>query len=100
VSTNAPPQSPEKFNPDSGVTPPPTKLFSDEQLKLRLNVSTNAPPGARPPAVFNPDPGASLRPALPPPVFDINFGLQPTYGTEPIEEGLQLPRGAGKTKAT
>jgi hypothetical protein len=121
VSTNAPPASPEIFNPDPNKLnlpePPPT----DFHWTRRVVVSTNSPPSAS----FNPDPGASLKPQtnLPsalfnepgaPPLFTppeisgdqllprenvrLSEMIPPTnppprsFGSEPLTNGLALPR--------
>ena len=86
VSPGPPPQSPGQFNPDAGVTPTPMHLFTEEDLKLRLRVSTNAPPVPKTPAQFNPDPGAWLREAPSLPLFDTHFGLAPTYGLSRLKD--------------
>jgi len=96
------PASPEKFNPDSGVKPSTAQpeLTPEEIQKLaadfeawRLQLTTNAP-APRPPAVFNPDPGANLKPAPqnPPPFFTNEVPAAPAFNGEPLPADLQLPR--------
>jgi hypothetical protein len=91
-SGGEPPQSPERFNPDPGVPPISTRLFGEEETKLRLNVRVSSGPAPQPPAIFNPDPGASQAAPKPASVFDTQFSILPRYGGEPIEESLRLPR--------
>jgi hypothetical protein len=89
VSTNAPPASPEIFNPDPNrlnlPEPPPT----DFRWTRRVVVSTNSPPSAP----FNPDPGAGLRPATNAPAALFNEpGAPPLFIPPPVASGLALPR--------
>lgn len=93
-----PPLPPDQFNPDFGVTPIPTRLFTDEELTLHLRVTRSTPPPPRIPAQFNPDPGAAQRTPEPPPVFDTTFGLAPTYGLDAVDRELELPRQPVKRK--
>jgi hypothetical protein len=120
VSTNAPPASPENFNPDpSELNLPPLPPLTTNWSR-NVSVSSNAPSPQ-----FNPDPGASLRPPAgapaalfnepsAPPIFtpapiapeqslpraEVRSGeiLPPTaptplnYGLEPLTNGLALPR--------
>src|SRR5712671_117423 len=59
VSSNTPPASPEIFNPDPNAPQLPEPPPTDIRWTRRVVVSTNATVSAQ----FNPDPGASLRPA-------------------------------------
>jgi hypothetical protein len=121
VSTNAPPKSPEVFNPDPNALQLPEPPQTDFRWVRRVTVSTNSEPQPQ----FNPDPGASLRTPtnapvalfhepVAPPVFtppaipddqslpreDVRIGelLEPpapplrSYGSEPLTNGLALPR--------
>jgi hypothetical protein len=121
VSTNTPPASPEIFNPDPNALSLPEPPESDVRWTRRVVVSTNSAPAAQ----FNPDPGASLRPAtnapaalfiepsapllftppaippeqaLPREGVRLEEILPPTnppprsYGSEPLTNGLALPR--------
>ena len=92
VSTGEPPRSPVQFNPDTGA-PPPTNFLAAPETRFRLERSTNRA-NPLPPAVFNPDPGASFRamPAEQPPFFTNEFDGLPRYNGEPIGPGLGLPR--------
>ena len=89
VSTNAPPASPEFFNPDPNSLwlsePPPT----DFRWIRRVTVSTNRPPASP----FNPDPGASLRRStnVPAPLFREPVP-PPLYMPPPVPTGMELPR--------
>ncbi|HZV34043.1 MAG TPA: hypothetical protein VFB72_05655, partial [Verrucomicrobiae bacterium] len=92
VTLGVPPQSPEEFNPDTGVPPIRTNLFTEAELSLRLVRMTNHVEPL-PPAVFNPDPGASLvRQPEYRPFFTNDYKLLPSYKGEPIPRALQLPR--------
>jgi hypothetical protein len=121
VSTNAPPASPENFNPDPSALQLPEPPPTDFHWTRRVVVSTNSEPQP----LFNPDPGAAVTlPANPPaalfsepsapPLFtppaipadlalpraDVRLGdlaspPAPTlrsYGSEPLTNGLALPR--------
>ena len=98
VSLGELPLPPEQFNPDFGVTPIPTRLFTEEELTLRLRMTKSAPPSPAVPAQFNPDPGAAQRAPEPPPVFDTSFGLAPTHGLDVVPPELELPRQPVKRK--
>jgi hypothetical protein len=89
ASTNTPPASPTIFNPDPNKLnlpePPPT----DFRWTRRVVVSTNFPPAAP----FNPDPGASLRPATNAPAPLFNEPDAPLlFMPPPVPAGLALPR--------
>ena len=121
VSTNTPPASPEMFSPDPNAPQLPEPPQTDSLWTRRVVVGTNGTPAAQ----FNPDPGASLRPATnastalfnepaAPPVFTppaipselalpreavrLEEMFPPTnppprsYGSEPLTNGLALPR--------
>ena len=121
VSTNLPPASPEIFNPDPNPGPLPEPPQTDFRLVRRVVISTNLPPAARfdpdpgatlkraanvPPALFR-EPVAP--PLFTPPVIPYDQSLPrqavrlgelleppapPTcnYGTDPLTNGLALPR--------
>ena len=59
VSTNTPPASPEIFSPDPNAPVLPEPPQTDFRWTRQIVVSTNSTPQSQ----FNPDPGASLRPA-------------------------------------
>ncbi|MEJ0088155.1 MAG: hypothetical protein WDM80_00130 [Limisphaerales bacterium] len=89
VSTNAPPASPEIFNPDPNKLKLPEPPPTDFRWTRRVSVSTNVPPAAS----FNPDPGASLRPATNAPAALFNEPSAPPLFTPPlVPAGLALPR--------
>jgi len=121
VSTNTPPASPQKFNPDPNALHLPPLPQTDFRWVRRVIISTNTTPQPQ----FNPDPGAMLRPPtnapaalfnepVAPPIFtpppispdqslpreDVRLGKilpppQPVptgYGMEPLTNGLELPR--------
>jgi hypothetical protein len=89
ASTNPPPASPEIFNPDPNKLNLPEPPPPDLRWTRRVVVSTNSAPSAS----FNPDPGASLRPAmnLPAALFS-EPGTPPWFTPPPIPAGLTLPR--------
>ncbi|MDB6023644.1 MAG: hypothetical protein JWQ04_3501, partial [Pedosphaera sp.] len=92
ITLGEPPQSPAEFNPDTGVPPFRTNLFTEPEMTLRLVRMTNhAQP--LPPAQFNPDPGAAYI-SVPEhrPFFTNEFKLFSEYNGEPIGPGLELPR--------
>jgi hypothetical protein len=87
VSTNLPPASPEIFNPDPNPVRLPDPPPADFRWKHRVIVSSH------PPALFNPDPGASLRSPAKPPVSWFNEPSAPTLFEPPeIPAELKLPR--------
>lgn len=92
MSEGVPPKSPEEFNPDSGVTPEPTRRFEEETYRLRFRVSTNAPPFPRPPGQFNPDPGSWQKEPPPEPLFDPFFGVRSHFGEDSVPPALRPPR--------
>ena len=89
VSTNTPPQSPAVFNPDPNrLQLPPPHVTATNYVRL-LTISSNEPPAAQ----FNPDPGASLRPATNEPAALFAEPMAPPLFQEPaIPPGLELPR--------
>ena len=121
VSTNLPPASPEIFNPDPNPVQLPEPPPTDFRRVRRVIISTNLPPAASfdpdpgatlkraanvPPALFS-EPVAP--PLFTPPVIpydqslprkDVRIGelLEPpapparSYGSEPLTNGLALPR--------
>ena len=92
ISPGEPPRSPAEFNPDSGVPPFRTNLFTAPELTLRLVPQTNHSQ-VLPPAMFNPDPGAMNSSAPEPrPFFTNEIRLAPDYNGEAISPGLELPR--------
>ena len=89
VSTNAPPASPEIFNPDPNPLSLPEPPASNPRWVRRVIVDTNSEPSP----VFNPDPGASLRPPTNAPVTLFNEPSAPPLFTPPaIPAGESLPR--------
>lgn len=92
VTLGAPPKSPAEFNPDTGVPPVGTNLFTEPELSLRLVPTTNHVQPL-PPTVFNPDPGAAFitQPEYHP-FFTNEYDLLPKYSGESIPPPLQLPR--------
>jgi len=92
VSQGEPPRSPVEFNPDTGQPPllPPPLETEPLTLQIRVTVSKGEPPV--PPPQFNPDPGASQSSAQPPPFFKPEFQQGPSYGEEPLQGALVLPR--------
>jgi hypothetical protein len=92
ITLGEPPKSPAQFNPDAGLPPIRTNLFTESELSLRLVHTTNHVQPL-PPAVFNPDPGASFI-STPEyrPFFTNEFKYQPDYNGESIPPGLELPR--------
>ncbi len=89
VSTNTPPASPEKFNPDPNALKLPEPPPTDFRWSRRVVVSTNASSAPQ----FNPDPGASLRPATNAPATLFNEPVAPPLFTPPpVPAGLELPR--------
>ncbi|MBI4662952.1 MAG: hypothetical protein HY735_29435 [Verrucomicrobia bacterium] len=92
LSRGEPPQSPETFNPDSGVPPISAPLFGESELQLQFRVRVSPAPVPQAPAVFNPDPGAWQARPEPKPILDTQFSILPPYRGEPIEQNLDLPR--------
>ncbi len=92
VSQGAPPRSPVEFSPDTGQPPvlPPALEAEPLTLQIRVTVSKGEPPV--PPPQFNPDPGASQSSAPPPPFFKPEFQQGTSYGEEPLQGALVLPR--------
>ena len=89
VSTNLPPKSPEIFNPDPNKLKLPEPPPTDFRWTRRVRISTNSPPAAS----FNPDPGASLRPATNRPAMLFNEpSAPPLFTPSLIPSGLALPR--------
>lgn len=93
ITTNSPPQSPEKFSPDFGV--PPTRYNPTPAPKPSVGMRwvTNAPPEPLAPPVFNPDPGAMLKSSVTnTPFFTNTFSPPPAYTGEAVPPALALPR--------
>ncbi len=89
VSTNAPPASPEIFNPDPNPAQLPEPPPTDFHWTRRVLIVTNSLTEPR----FNPDPGASLQPETNPPAPLFNEPVAPPPFTPPaIPPGLELPR--------
>ena len=89
VSTNTPPASPDIFSPDPNAPKLPEPPQTDFLWTRRVVVGTNGTPAAQ----FNPDPGASLRPASNPPAALFNEPIAPPVFTPPaISPELTLPR--------
>ncbi len=89
VSTNAPPASPENFNPDPNVLQLPEPPPTDFHWTRRVNISTNSPPAA----AFNPDPGAALKSSTNAPAPLFNEPAAPPLFTPPeIPGDNSLPR--------
>jgi hypothetical protein len=89
VSTNPPPASPKNFNPDPSALQLPEPPPTDFHWTRRVIVSTNSAPKP----LFNPDPGASLKPAtnITAPLF--NEPVAPPIFTPPaIPADQTLPR--------
>ena len=80
ISTNTPPASPEIFNPDPNALELPEPPQTDFLWTRRVFVSTNSPPLPQ----FNPDPGASLRPATNLPAALFNEPVAPPVFTPPV----------------
>lgn len=91
ISTNAPPLSPEIFNPDPNALELPPLPQTDFWWRMRVIVSRNAPPVS--PEVFNPDPGAGLLPLTnAPAALFIEPTAPPIFTPPPIPPDLSLPR--------
>ncbi len=89
VSTNAPPAPPELFSPDANAPQLPEPPQTDFRWTRQIIVSTNSGPRA----LFNPDPGASLRPATNAPVALFNEPAAPPIFAPPaIPADQSLPR--------
>ena len=89
LSTNTPPASPEVFNPDPNLLNLPEPPQTDFHWTRSVVVSTNSGPSPQ----FNPDPGASLRPAtnLPAALFD-EPSAPPLFTPPEIPPDRSLPR--------
>ena len=93
ITTNTPPQSPAKFNPDSGVPPTRYDATSPAPPGFASKWKTNAPPPPDAPTVFNPDPGASLKsPPASQPFFKNSIAPPPASQSETVPDQLALPR--------
>lgn len=93
IDTNSPPQSPSRFNPNSGVPPSRTHPIPKPHLEAGMTWVTNAPPEPMAPPIFNPDPGAMLRArSTNAPFFTNIFAPPPAYSGEAIPPALALPR--------
>ncbi|HEX4120340.1 MAG TPA: hypothetical protein VH619_06980 [Verrucomicrobiae bacterium] len=91
VTTNTPPLSPSKFNPDTGGPPLPNNI-SPSKIDLRMKRATNFTT-PQSPAAFNPDPGAMLRKsATNQPFFTNEITLPPVTQGQPVPPSLTLPR--------
>lgn len=74
------------------MPPIKTNFLETPEKRFRLNRVTNESQPL-PPAIFNPDPGASFRTNQPTqPFFTNEYGGLPGYSGEPIKPGLALPR--------
>jgi len=94
ISSNRPPASPEFFNPDPNALSLPEPPPSEARWTRRVIVSTNTAPAAP----FNPDPGASLRPATNAPAALFNEPSAPPLFAPPmISAGQELPRANLRT---
>lgn len=94
ITTNSPPQSPAKFSPDFGVPPSRYNPTPSQKPSVETRWVTNAPPEPLAPPVFNPDPGAMLKPAATAnrPFFTNSYSPPPPYSGEGIPPKLELPR--------
>jgi hypothetical protein len=89
VSTNAPPASPRVFSPDPNPAHLPEPPPSDFRWRHRIVISTNSLVQPQ----FNPDAGASLKPAPVAPSALFNEPTAPLAFTPPqIPPGMELPR--------
>lgn len=88
VSTNTPPASPKNFNPDPNALELPEPPQTDFLWTRRVFVNTNSEPQPQ----FNPDPGATLRPAtnLPAALFN-EPAAPPVFTPPPIPADAALP---------
>src|SRR5882672_5645829 len=83
ITTNAPPLSPSRFNPDAAVLPPSTNVVRPEAIPQR-KWETNSVTPPKPPPLFDPDPGAMLKPALTnSPFFNQELPLPPGFKAPP-----------------
>ena len=93
ITSNSPPASPAKFNPDFGVPPSRYNPNAPTASNVVSRWITNATPGPDAPAVFNPDPGAMLKlQQTNTPFFTNSFVPPPSYGGEAIPPAYELPR--------
>jgi hypothetical protein len=93
ITTNSPPLSPAKFNPDSGVLPSRSQPFVPPASGLKTQWNTNAPPPPNIPPQFNPDPGAYLKsPSTNAPFFTNTVTLPPRFQSPRVPAELTLPR--------
>lgn len=91
VTTNNPPLSPEKFNPDTGTRLPSPRQLPDElKYQRRYHLDRSTP--VAPPSGFNPDPGGGTTAPPQEPFYKTNYGVLPKYEGEPVQKSLQLPR--------
>jgi len=87
-----PPQSPAVFTPDSGQSPVPPRLWSDDTPRFELKSLPFGGPPPLAPGQFNPDPGAAHgRKFL---EYAPEFQYLERTGQEPIPGELELPRQA------
>ncbi len=99
IDTNSPPQSPAKFNPNSGVPPSRYNPVLKQRPEAGMTWVTNAPPEPMAPTVFNPDPGAMLKVRTTnAPFFTNIFAPPPAYSGETIPPALALPRPDVRSK--
>jgi hypothetical protein len=93
ITTNSPPQSPARFNPDFGVPPSRYNPSPAPAPSVETRWVTNSSPEPLAPPIFNPDPGAMLK--LQPtntPFFTNTYSPPPSYLGEAVPPGLALPR--------
>ena len=93
TNTAQPPLSPAVFNPDTGMRLPERIPFDDFTISYELRWRTNrVSPQVAPP--FNPDPGATLKKPVQPPIpfFQYENVPLPAFSGEPIPPELSLPR--------
>ena len=94
TSVGPPPLSPERFDPDAGIRYP-TNYYYESESGFRLRWRTNAEPAVIAP-IFNPDPGATLKPAAvaPTPFFKYDYVPVPVTNGEAIPIEMQKLREA------
>ena len=92
-----PPSAPEATPADTGAPIPAHGPETPAVYGLERRRDTSPP--AAPPTQFNPDPGASDRPAAaaPDPYFKTNYVQFPEFGTSPVPPPLALPRSQLET---
>jgi hypothetical protein len=93
ITTNSPPLSPDTFTPDFGVPPSRYNPNPPAMPHVEARWVTNTPPEPSAPMVFNPDPGAMLKPQVTNLSFFTNsFSPPPAYNGEALPPALALPR--------